>query len=426
MPYYVSIEQLQVGLYVQLDLHWMDHPFGFNSFKIKSEDQIQTLRQLGLKKIRYDPDRSDSKPRPAPVMPMEVVVAEEPVAAPPPLLEPDNPLILAKKARIERLRQYRQAVAQTEKALLAAARTVRSINTDLLTQPKKALAEAENFIGQVADTFLADPDVTIHAMGGKGGGEEVYHHGLNVTVLVMMMAKDLGLSAEEGRVLGLGSLFHDIGLREVPSIILRKTEPLTMAEQKVWQLHCEYGVKLGRQVGLPPEVLAIIFQHHEMMDGSGYPKKLKGADITFMARLVEVANRYDTLCNPLEFAQALSPHEALSWMFAHERAKHDPKLMEVLIRCLGVYPPGTVVHLSNGATAMVTSVNPRRPLKPMLMVYDPEVPRNEAIILDMAEEADVNISQAIKPRQLPRAAMDYLCMRKHVSYYFVDGGVAPE
>jgi hypothetical protein len=71
----------------------------------------------------------------------------------------------------------------------------------------------------------------------------------------------------------------------------------------------------------------------------------------------------------------------------------------------------------------VTSVNPARPLKPTLIIYEPEVPREEAIVIDMEQEVDVHISNALHPAQIPRAICDYLCMRKHVSYYFGNGGV---
>ena len=412
----LTIDQLQIGIYVQIDLPWVDHPFTFNSFKIKSEEQIQVMRQMGLEQVRYDPSRSTAKPLPVPATPRL-----PPTAKPEAPLSQDDPLVLAKKARIEHLRQYRDAVARAEKALISAAQTVRLINANLLTQPKAVLAEADAFVDQLAETFLTAPDVMIHAMGGRADSEDLFHHGLNVTLISLVMAKGLGLSSKLGKTLGLGALFHDIGLRDIPSRVVRKSEPLTDAEYRLRQMHCEYGVELGRRIGLPKAVLEIIHQHHEAMDGSGYPRGLKGDAINPLARIVEVANRYDKLCNPLDAGTAMSPHDALSYLFAQQRAKHDPRHLRVLIRSMGVYPPGTVVHLSNGATALVTSVNPERPLKPILVVHDPEVPKEEAIILDLELESDINISHAIRPNQLPRATRDYLCMRKHVSYFFDDG-----
>ena len=131
-----------------------------------------------------------------------------------------------------------------------------------------------------------------------------------------------------------------------------------------------------------------------------------------------IANYYDELCNPLNVTNALTPHEALATMFARLRAKFDPKFLQIFVRCLGVYPPGTIVQLSNGLIGMVATINTARPMKPMVVVYDAQVPKEEAILVDMDSEGDVNIAKAIRPVQLPREIFAYLSPRQQVSYYF--------
>jgi hypothetical protein len=146
--------------------------------------------------------------------------------------------------------------------------------------------------------------------------------------------------------------------------------------------------------------------------------------------MVAIANHYDELCNPRNVADALTPHEALSLMFARLRGKFDPKLLQVFIRCLGVYPPGTIVQLSNGVIGMVATINTAQPMKPTIVVYDAEIPKAEAILLDMAIETDTNIVKAIRPGLVPREIYDYLSPREQVTYYFdadqpgKDGGIA--
>ena len=137
-----------------------------------------------------------------------------------------------------------------------------------------------------------------------------------------------------------------------------------------------------------------------------------------LARIVAIANYYDELCNPFNLAHALTPHEALSMMFAKHRAKFDPRLLQMFIRCLGVYPPGTVVQLSNGMTGMVATVNTDRPMKPMVVVYDRDVPRLEAIMVDLDLETDLHIIKALRPGQVPPEVYVYLSPRKRISYYF--------
>ena len=98
--------------------------------------------------------------------------------------------------------------------------------------------------------------------------------------------------------------------------------------------------------------------------------------------------------------------------------KFDPKLLQVFIHCLGVYPPGTIVQLSNGVIGMVATVNTAKPMKPMIVIYDANIPKDEAILVDLQRETDLNVAKAIRPAQVPIEIYNYLSPRKRVSYYF--------
>jgi putative nucleotidyltransferase with HDIG domain len=413
----IAMDQLRPGLYVELGLKWYEHPFPFNKFCIKTEEQIETIRSLGLKAIRYDPSRSEVDPR-------RLVPQRE--APPSPVAEARvelSPVLAAKRAMIERIRVQREAAGRVERAFASTAGAVSNIEKNLLAKPEETLHQATQLIGQIAQSILSAPELAIHIMGEKLVGEEAYLHSLNVTILSLMLARDIKLPQEALGMLGMGALLHDVGRNEIPAKILMKTDPLTQAERSFYELHCQYGVDIGRRLKLTAGSLAIIGEHHEAFDGSGYPGKLKGESINLLSRIVAIANRYDELCNPANLAEALTPHEALSLMFARLRAKFDPKLLQVFVHCLGVYPPGTIVELSNGALGMVATVNTAHPMKPMVMVYDADIPKDEAILVDMEHETDANISKAIRPGQLPREIYNYLNPRKQVSYYF-DAGSA--
>jgi len=414
--YYVTPDQLCIGLYIFLDLPWFNHPFSFNNFKIRSADQIKTLRGLGVKRFRYDPDRSDTETFPTATPPP---VEETPPKALPPKEDLNDPTLAAKRERIERLTERRKKLENIERAFGKAAQIMRNINRNLLSRSRECLEEVGELVDQMAHAFLESPELTLHVMGEKAGGEEVYYHGLNTSILSMMLAKELGVSLEEARLLGLGALMHDIGLMDIPDRVLKKNpEEQTHAEIELRKLHCEYGVKLAQRVGLPDQVQQVIYQHHEFADGSGYPNGLKRDNMHPLARIISLVNYYDNLCNPLDFAKALTPHEALSLMFAQRRNRFDPTILQLLIRCLGVYPPGSIVKLSNDALALVQSVNPQKPLRPWVLVHDPEVPKEEAIMLDLEQEPEITISKAIRPIQLPAAVYDYLNPRKRVTYFF--------
>ncbi|WPC68828.1 DUF3391 domain-containing protein [Rhodoferax ferrireducens] len=421
----ISVDQLRVGLYVHLDLKWFEHPFAFGHFRIKSEEQITLIRNLGLKTVRFSQELSEGSPPPqvvAPLTPIPNTAAAAAASMAPELSQ----IMLTKQAMMAQMRLRRQATERIENAFVNTAKTIRNIEKNLYSRPLETVQQATLLIGQITDSILSAPELAIHVMGDKMGGEELYLHSLNVTMLSVMMARDIKLPVEVVSVLGVGALLHDIGHKEVPDKILRKTEALTQAERSFYEMHCQFGVGMGQRMGLAPAALSIIREHHELFDGSGYPAKLQGESVSLLSRIVVIANYYDELCNPSAIADALTPHEALSLMFAKLRSKFDPKLLQVFIRCLGVYPPGTIVQLSNGAIGMVVTVNTARPMKPTLMVYDAEVPKDEAILLDMERETEVNIAKAIRPAQVPQEVYNYLSPRKRVSYYFDASSARPQ
>ena len=328
------------------------------------------------------------------------------------------------------LDEHRRRIEQVDKAFLKASGILRNLNRNLMNKSGETLQEMTVLVDQMVTAFLEHPEVTLHVMGEKFSGVESYSHSLNVSVLCMMLSKGLGLTPEQARVLGLGALLHDIGLAEVPDRVLKKRpDEYTKPERDLRAMHCEFGLRIGKQLGLSPEVLAIIFQHHEMADGTGYPVGAKLDKIAFPARIVALVNFYDNLCNPADLAQALTPHEALSFMFGQRRAKFDAVILQQMIRCLGVYPPGSIVALSNEAIGLVVSVNPTKPLRPWVMVYDAKVPKEEAILLNLDQETDIIIAKALRPGLLPPAVYAYLSPRQRVTYYFdssAQAGQGPE
>ncbi|MFN3398668.1 MAG: HD-GYP domain-containing protein, partial [Sulfurimicrobium sp.] len=192
----------------------------------------------------------------------------------------------------------------------------------------------------------------------------------------------------------------------------------TAAERHAYQEHVVHGITIGVRMKLPQEQLVIIAQHHELADGRGYPQRLSGEQIDPLARIVALVNLYDNLCNPAHPARALTPHEAQRLIFAQMRKQFDPKVLMLFIRMMGVYPPGSVVELTDGRYALVVSVNAARPLKPNVIIYEPRIPREEALVEDLEKAGELGIRRSLKPLQLPKAAFDYLSPRQRICYFF--------
>jgi hypothetical protein len=164
-------------------------------------------------------------------------------------------------------------------------------------------------------------------------------------------------------------------------------------------------------------VRAVVRQHHECFDGSGFPDALAGQQINPIARMVAIANHYDKLCNPIRPSDALTPAEALSFMYSREAKLYDPTMMSVFVHELGVYPPGSFVRLNNGSIGIVIAATSGNSLKPTVMVYEPKVPRREALLINLSESLEVKIDHVLKPVALSLEVVEYLNPRMRVVYH---------
>ncbi len=411
----ISIDQVQVGVFIHLDT-WMDHPFLFSSFKIRNEKQLKALRSLGLSEVGYSPEKSDVSPLPP--------TRADALAAPDkPEVDPELEAMMQamwreKRERRETISRQREAYGRCEKQFVSSISTVKGLLRNLFSKPQVSIEQAQTLVVDMVDSLLAEKDVLLHLMNAKNGDEGAYYHALNVTMLALMLGREAGLSCSEMVALGMGTLLHDMGKERVPSQILLKKTAWTKAEINFYKQHVVYGLEMAEKLSvLPVGAKEVIAQHHEMLDGSGFPDAMSGSRIGKLARIAAIANAFDNACNRINPADSLTPAHALSVMFKHDRAKYDAELMQHFVRCLGVYPPGSIVRLNNEAIALVVSVNPGRLLHPTLLLYDPNVPKEEAVLMDLSEVPDISVASTIRPADLPKLVFDYLSPRSRISYF---------
>jgi len=406
----IAIDQVRVGVFIRLDT-WMDHPFLFSSFKIRNEGQLRALRSLGLSEVFYVPEKSDVAPLPPP--------KPDALAPSPPEIDPEvEAMWQAKRERRQILAQQREAYGRCEKQFVGSVAAVKNLLRNLFARPQESIEQAQALIVDLVDSLLAEKDVLLHLMNAKSGDEGAYYHALNVTMLALMLGREAGLKSAEMCALGLGCLLHDMGKERVPSQVLLKKTAWTSAERNFYRQHVVYGVELAEKLpNLPAGAMEVIALHHEMLDGSGFPGGFSANRIGKLARIAAIANAFDNACNRINPADSLTPAQALSVMFKRDHAKYDPELMQHFIRCLGVYPPGSIVRLNNAAIALVVNVNPGKLLHPTLLLYDPAVPKEEALLLNLADEPDLSVAETLRPSELPKFVFDYLSPRSRISYF---------
>jgi putative nucleotidyltransferase with HDIG domain len=407
----VDVADLRVGMFVHLDLGWTAHPFPRNSFRIRSESQIRTLRSLGLQQIRCSPE-------PIPPAAGTEDAGAGSGAAVPLHRDPDTRREIGERQRRrQQLAEQRASLATCERQFDLASRQYRTLQKNLATAPGAARDTADAIVAALLGELAADGEVTLRLLSEKALADSSLHP-INVALICLLLGRALDLDPATLEALTLGALLHDIGKGELPERLHWGETSLSLPERVLYRRHVGFGVSLGQRLNLPAAALAAIAEHHECSDGSGYPRGLAGAGIHLTGRAVAIVNHFDNLCNPGHPAQAMTPHDALAQMFARTRERFDSAVMAVFIRMMGVYPPGSVVRLSDDRYALVTTVNPLRPLKPQVILYDPQIPREDALIVDLERQAELGIQRCLSPLQLPRRVFEYLSPRKRICYYF--------
>ena len=417
--YRVYISQLRIGVFIRIDRPWYEHPFLFGSFKIKSQEQIDTLHELGFSTVICVPEKSDQLPRSATVQSGTGSAGKPEEGEGQAGTKSTKALWDVKRERIERLKAQRVKLNRCEKQFEQTLDRVKNMMNNIGTALPEVIEQANGMVGEMVDTFLADTDVVIHLMNSKSNHEEVCYHSLNTAVLGLMLGREQGLDAESLQKLGLALIFHDIGKQRIPKKVLYKQTPLTPPELKLYHLHPTYGEEIvsARAPDFPADALEIIKMHHETLDGKGFPAGLDGERIPPLVRMASIADTYDNHCNKLDVAASMTPYQALSSMFAKQSKQLDRELVALFVRCLGIYPPGTIVILSNQCVGMIVAVNSKNTLRPSVLLYDRDVPKNEALVFDLVDDPELTIVKTIHPAKLPAPVYDYLNPRTRVSYF---------
>lgn len=413
----IDISQLRVGMFIQLDVGWMHHPFPVSSFRVASLEQIATLRELGLTEVRYVPKKSDPDLKelvPAAwSVPEMVAPVSNGLDAPSVTAAVDHEAV----RRRELLEAQNRSLAACNQRFTEATRQYQSLERAVSEHPDQARTKGDALVSGCVSELLENGDSVIRLLS-EGVGERNALHPINVMVISLLLGRSLGMKSAELHDLGVSALIHDLGKLKLPPNLRQPTPSMIPMERSRYETHVGESVAFAMRMGLTDAVLTAIAQHHEMADGSGFPLRLKGPALSRNSQVLALVNRYDRMCNPANGVDALTPHEALSVIFAQLKARFDSVVLGAFIRMMGVYPPGSIVQLVNDRYAIVASVNSSRPLRPKVIVHDSRVPKDEAPILDLETMPELGIRRSLKPAQLPRDALDYLSPRQRICYFF--------
>lgn len=409
----IGVDQLQLGMYVVLDVGWRNHPFLRSSFTIRSEEQLQQLRSLGWDEVSYDPARSHvetpATPPEVTELPASAQASEETLAPESPSPASPMPRMAAAAAWLDQERQTESEwqetrLRQVEGEYSDVSRRHQRLLQQLATQPEQARATAEELREVVCESVL-DCDVPAVRLLSERVDQTDSSHEVGVAALATLLGRDAGLDEAELKDLALAALLHDAGKTRLPGAVQEDSPRLAAGERQRHRQHVELGVEIAQRMQLPTAVVRAIAEHHEHADGSGYPAGLKGEQISPIGRILAIANRYVSLVSPRDPASGLTPHQALQQMFNAERAHFDADFLARFVRVLGVYPPGTLVELTDQRRALVVASRPGSALTPWVQIIDTEGETTTGESIDLQSEGELRVKRSLPPTQLnPRWA----------------------
>ena len=241
----------------------------------------------------------------------------------------------------------------------------------------------QHVVDRCIHSILKNPDAMLWYTQIRKKDRHLSQHSLNVCILAIAMGSHLGLRDFELDDLGACGLLHDVGKTSLPTALLQKKDALTDREKQVLQEH----TILGRNILLSSKTVFsgaadVAFSHHERIDGSGYPRRVEGNKVSYYSKIIAIADSYDDLINSEVFDQLRSPNEALQHIYDAKGTEFDNHLALSFIECVGVYPPGTLVEMSNGEVGIVLSNNSSDKLRPriILILDKSKKPRPQHVI----------------------------------------------
>jgi HD-GYP domain-containing protein (c-di-GMP phosphodiesterase class II) len=355
----IDISQLQTGMFIHdMNCNWIDHPFMRNRFLLSSQDEIGKIRAAGIHEIYIDTERgSDVKDAPT-MQEVQAGIEKELVeiaTRPPP--------------NINRV-SFGEELARAKLIKNQAHNLVRGVMQDARLGKAVELDRVEPVVQDITESILRNPGALVGLLRIKTKDDYTFLHSVSVCTLLVAFTRSMNMDAGIIREAGLGGLLHDTGKALVPDEILNKPGRLTDEEFDIMRKHPVDGHKILLQMpGVGEIPLEITLHHHERMDGSGYPDKLPGEKITQLAQMAAIVDVYDAITSDRCYHRGMSAADALRKLYEWSKYHFNPTYVQAFMRCVGIYPVGTLVLLESGRLGVVTEPHETNLLSPKVNVF---------------------------------------------------------
>ena len=389
----IAIQDLRPGMFIAgMDQSWFQTPFLRHKWLVKREDEITLLRSYGIQDIFIDTEKGcDVMEVPSIQESSKAQEVSDEMPSPPSFDPGPNP------EDIESARVLRAEATSTLDLFFS----------QMEAPSPQHLMEVRGVVSTLLDGLLEHQAAMVSLIQMRRFDASLATHGVDTGVLSMAVGQENGCAPSHLKFLGLAALVHDIGQLRLPLNLLRKIQPYSPQDHRLIQAHCDMGEAMLNQFpDFPEESKRMVLQHHERLDGSGYPKGLRGGEISELTQILSIADTYDAQISGRCGQPPAPPARALSELYkAAVAGQYNSALVQRLIQLLGVYPIGSLVRLNTGEEAVVVWVHSHSRLTPTIKLLKNSTgqPYKEQEIIDLSSQnaggPPRSIQETIDPHQ---------------------------
>lgn len=350
----IPVPDLRPGMFVsRLDRDWLGTPFPIQGFYVGNQDDIDLVARF-CHYVYVDLQA------PEPELGRSLLTLEGSLVGGQPLRR-----VLPYTVRAGVREELPHAIAAQGKLLGLAGEIELDLKAGRPISPERLQETIEPLVASV----LRNPDSVFWLLGLVRRDRYLHGHALNCSALAAALGRHLAMPRAMLLDLTTGAFLLDVGMSSLPPVLLDAAEPLSEADEAIFRGHVQAGLEILDAAGIASlTVREMLGQHHERHDGSGYPNGLAGEAIPLAARIAGLIDTYDAMASERPHRPAHAPHAVLQLLYRERGLRYQEEVIEQFMQCLGVYPTGSLVELSNGEVAVVMAQNQARRLRPRVMV----------------------------------------------------------